>query len=128
MTTTLSTDSRPTYTGPRTKWTKADGEYLVQICVPTAGRTFLMDESEDGPAAEFTRNTGLPASGGVGSMNGESAFLFNADFHADTDAEAVWMAQEWREAYGRTLSVRVLYWQPNETGASSVLVADLADL
>lgn len=128
MTTTLSTDSRPKYDGPRTDWTKDDGQYLVQICVRTAGRTYLMDESDDGPAAEFTRNTGLKGRGGVGSVNGEGAFMWDADFSADTDAEAVWMAQRWSEAYGRTLSVRVLYWQPTETGASSVLVADLADL
>lgn len=127
-TTTYNTSPRPKYDGPRTKWTQADGTYSIHVCVPTAGRTFLFDDSNDGPSAEFERITGAKASGMVGSAGGQSAFLLHAQFPAANDAEAMAHGQRIMDAYGDAIGVRVFYIVPNEHGSGSDLVGDLGDL
>jgi hypothetical protein len=84
-----------------------------------------MDMSEDGPGAEFERIAGSKVSGGVGSANGQSAFLFHAEFKADSDSEAMAHAQRVFDAYGDAISARVFYVVPNENGSSSERVGDL---
>lgn len=122
---TFTTESRPAYTGERSKWTPADGTYGIHFALPTEGRTFLMDQTDDSPNAEFKRVTGKAANGMVGNADGRQAFLLHGVFSFDSDAEAVaWTRQKMAE-FGDAISAHVFYVVPNEMGSSSELVTAL---
>src|SRR5690242_524708 len=87
------TTTRPAYTGPRTRFTKPDGTYLVGAALPIKGRTYLFD-MENGPCNEVAKALGLEdlkgTRGSVGGLKGTpgSFFYVEVEFTAGSDEEA----------------------------------------
>lgn len=77
-------------------------DYTLYVALPVEGRTFLLDQSDDSPTAEFTRalDAGLKfrlgkfkTSGIVGTFNGKRVFWLHADLAGieESDAESLFL-------------------------------------
>lgn len=115
--------ARPAYTGPRSRFTIADGTYYLGVSFPVAGRTFLFDDTEAGPGAEFRRvfPEGRDSTGFVGYSEGHkgSVFHFSAKFTADTDEAAVETLDRVLAAIPDAVVGWVDYMTPTEFGGTS---------
>lgn len=130
MTTTVNIlPSRPKYDGPRTQWTRPDGEYSVTFTVPmywianTTERPACLVANERVAQAlgRDLANSGINSTvghiGNLGSPDAYSAIFVSFYVQAESDAKAVEQVVRASMAVG-AVGVQVLYMQPNEYGAS----------